>query len=30
LAVAPLLAALVLVGVQPHAIMAALGGVMPR
>jgi NADH-quinone oxidoreductase subunit M len=29
LAVAPLLAALVLVGVQPHAIMAALGGVMP-
>jgi NADH-quinone oxidoreductase subunit M len=30
LAVAPLLAALVLVGVQPHAIMAALSGVMPR
>jgi NADH-quinone oxidoreductase subunit M len=29
LAVAPLLAALVLVGVQPHAIMAALSGVMP-
>jgi len=29
LAVAPLLAALVLVGVQPHAILAALGGVAP-
>jgi NADH-quinone oxidoreductase subunit M len=29
LAVAPLLAALVLVGVQPHAIMSALGGMMP-
>lgn len=29
LAVAPLLAALVLVGVQPHAIMSALGGMTP-
>jgi NADH-quinone oxidoreductase subunit M len=29
LAVAPLLAALVLVGVQPHAIMSALGGLTP-
>jgi NADH-quinone oxidoreductase subunit M len=29
LAVAPLLAALVLVGIQPHAIMSALGGLVP-